>query len=252
MIISIVNQKGGTAKTTTAVNFAVGLSQRGKKILVVDFDAQGNLSFCFGISDSKKEVSAILLGESDFQEVVIRYGEIDIIPSTTALSDLELSLAGYDDRAFLLKKTLNKIRKNYDFVIIDCAPSLSLLTINALVASDSVLIPLQLSVLGIQGLDMILETIEKVKNNFNESIKIEGVLPVMVDMRRKLSTEVLTHIKENYSVSIFDTKIRNSVRAMEAPSFTKSVIEYAPKSNPAIDYIDFTNEFLNKKDGVRK
>lgn len=247
MIISIVNQKGGTAKTTTAVNFAVGLSVQGKQVLTIDFDAQGNLSFCFGIKNSKKEISSLILEESTFEEVVVRQGKLDVIPSTIALSDLELSLAGYEDRAFLLQKALNKFHDQYDFVIIDCPPSLSLLTINALVASNKVIIPLQLSVLGIQGLDMILDTISNVKKNFNESLVVEGVLPVMVDMRKKLSSEVLEHIKENYSVPVFDTKIRNSVRAMEAPSFAQSVIEFAPKSTTATDYIDFVTEFLKKK-----
>ncbi len=244
MILSIVNQKGGTAKTTTTVNLATGLSEKGNKVLLIDLDPQGSLSFCFGISENENEITHVLSDEMLLEEVIHRGKHIDVIPSTIALADLELSLPNYENRTFLLKNILWQVEDRYDFILIDCPPSLSLLTINALTASEKVIVPIQLSVLGIQGLDLILNTIHRVKTNYNSSLKLAGVLPVMVDMRRKLSLEVIQYIHDNYEVNVYATKIRNSVRVMEAPSFTQSVLEFAPKCNASIDYRKFTMEFL--------
>jgi len=248
MIIAIVNQKGGTGKTTTTVNLGCALAKKGKKVLLVDLDAQGNLSYSLGILEVKKSIAEVLLGEGRLIDILVESEGVDIAPSTIELADVEITISGTDQRESLLKNALSGV-KMYDYVLIDCPPSLSLLTINALNAAQRVIIPLQMEVLSLQGLDQIIATINQIKSVLNPELDIEGLLPVMVDSRRKLSQEVFDHIAENYAFKIFDSRIRTNVRASEAPSFGKSVISYSPKSNSALDYQAFANEIigLNRK-----
>jgi len=243
MIIAIVNQKGGTGKTTTTVNLGCALAKNGKKVLLVDLDAQGNLSYSLGILEVKGSIAEVLMGEGSLNDILVETDGVTIVPSTIDLADVEITIAEADQREFLLKNALSKIKK-YDYVLIDCPPSLSLLTINALNAADRVIIPLQMEVLSLQGLDQIISTINQIRSVFNSDLEIVGLLPVMVDSRRKLSQEVYDHIKENYEFKIFDSRIRTNVRASEAPSFGQSVISYSPKSNSALDYKAFANEIL--------
>jgi chromosome partitioning protein len=243
MIISIVNQKGGTAKTTTTLNLGSGLARLGKKVLLVDWDAQGNLSYALGFQQPSPTISDVLHDDASLRESILHHEDgIDLIPSGISLADTEFSMAEADDRTSFLQSILDTVKKDYHFILIDCPPSLSLLTLNALRASQGVIIPMQADVLSLQGLELILQTIEKVKKNYNQDLTILGILPVMVDFRRKLTQEVLEHIKMEYEVPIFQSFIRNNVRASEAPSFGKSVIEYAPRSNSAIDYLNFSKE----------
>lgn len=244
MIIAIVNQKGGTGKTTTTVNLGAAIASTGRSVLLVDMDAQGSLSYSLGVSTEGATVSDIIENSATFDQVKVEREQMHIIPSDTSLADVELDMKDMPQREFILKKILAPIAVKYDFVLIDCPPSLSLLTINALTAADRVLIPLQLEVLGLQGLDLISETIDQVKEALNDQLQVLGILPVMVDKRRKLTHEVQEHISSNYPYRIFDTSIRPNVRASEAPSFGQSVIAYAEDSNSAKDYMDLANEVL--------
>ncbi|NQZ79228.1 MAG: ParA family protein [Ekhidna sp.] len=245
MILSIVNQKGGTGKTTTTINLASALSQLGKKVLVVDMDSQGNLGYCVGL-DEGNTISDVLEGKIEIIDTIQSREGIDIVPSDMRLVDIELSLIEEKERHAFLKNALNEISSKYDFTLIDCPPSLSILAVNALYASDRVIIPMMLEVLSLQGLDQITQTIQKINESYNKVIEIEGILPVMVDKRRKLTEEVKDYIGENYDITIFNSMIRNNVKASEAPSFGQSVISYAPNSNSAKDYMAFANELLSR------
>lgn len=243
-IISIVNQKGGTGKTTTSINLGSALAQSGKKVLLIDMDAQGNLGYSFGM-DGDHTISDVLEGEKTITEVIQQSDEdLDIISSDMRLVDIELSLIDMDERQSVLNSHIDQVKANYDYILIDCPPSLSILAVNALFASDKVIIPMLMEVLSLQGLDQIVQTIEKINSSYGQSLEVLGILPVMVDKRRKLSDEVKEYINENYDVRIFDSMIRNNVKASEAPSFGQSVVHYAPRSNSAQDYLNFSAEFL--------
>jgi len=242
MITSVINQKGGTGKTTTAVNLASALVRKKKKVLVIDLDPQGNLSYSLGISDFEDSISDALLQKKKIPEIVVEREGIDIAPTDRRLSKLEFGTKNKISE-YLLRDVLRKV-KNYDYVIIDCPPSLSALTLNALSASDNVVIPIQLDVFSIQGLEQIMETINEVKSSFNKKLKIAGVLPVLVDGRKRLTLEIKEYVRKNFKVNMFKSEIRTNVKAAEAPSFGESVIEYSPSSNSAKDYMKFCSEYL--------
>ena len=243
MTISVVNQKGGTGKTTSTINLAKALEQKGKKILLIDMDPQGSLSYSLGIVEFEKSIADALYGEVEVLETIVEREGMDVIPSSISLADVELSLVDAENREHRLKYLLDQV-KDYDFIFIDCPPSLSLLTVNALTASKYVLIPMLMEVLSLQGLDLISETLQKIKQTLNADLSVLGILPVMVDKRRKLSSEVYEHINANYDFRMFESQIRPNVRASEAPSFGQSVISYAPTSNSASDYLDLSEEIL--------
>ncbi len=243
MIISIVNQKGGTGKTTTAVNLGAALAEKKKKVLLVDMDPQGSLSYSLGITDFDQSMADVLLGETSLENIITQAENMDIAPSNTGLADTELTLFQSDNRESILKQFFSNLDA-YDYVMIDCPPSLSLLTINSLNASEGVIIPMQMEVLSLQGLDLIVDTINKIQEALNPNLDILGILPVMVDKRKKLSTEVLDYIDDNYDFRLFDSHIRTNVRASEAPSFGQSVIAYDASSNSAQDYKALAKEFL--------
>ncbi|MCP4456539.1 MAG: ParA family protein [Cytophagales bacterium] len=241
--VAIINQKGGTGKTTTTINLGSALAKIDKKVLLLDMDPQGNLSYSLGMNDFDYSMADVLLGEKKLMEILGEREGMSIAPSDIHMADVELSLGSADDQAEVLLNALKPLT-DYDFVLIDCPPSLSILTLNALLASDNVIITMQMEVLSLQGLDMIMQTIQKVNKVFKKNIKVQGILPVMVDKRRKLIHEVREYIDENYDLKIFDSFIRNNVKASEAPSFGQSVIAYQPNSNSAKDYKGFANEFL--------
>ncbi|MFK7954319.1 MAG: ParA family protein [Ekhidna sp.] len=243
-VISIINQKGGTGKTTTSINLGSALSQLGKRVLLVDMDSQGNLGYSLGL-DVEFSICDVFNGEVELADVIHSTEGMDVVTSDMRLVDIELSLIELNRRQETLDNILKDHVGNYDYVLIDCPPSLSILAVNALYASDSVIIPMLMEVLSLQGLDQIMQTIEKINTTFNKSLEILGVLPVMVDVRRKLSEEVKEYISENYELKIFNSAIRNNVKASEAPSFGKSVITYSPSSNSAKDYIGFANEIAS-------
>ena len=244
MVISVINQKGGTGKTTTSHNLGVGLAMKNKSVLMIDLDPQANLTYSLGINDPEFSLTDILYNDKSINEVIQKVGKVDIIPSDIGLANTELFLFEQENREFLLRDKLKGIEKDYDFIIIDCQTSLSVLTINALAASQWVLVPIQLTIFSIKGLDLIITTIQNVKENLNDDLSLLGVLPVMIDKRRKLTAEILDLIKENFDIRIFDSHISNSVRVAEAPSFGISAIEYDANSKASKNYITFTSEFL--------
>ncbi len=242
-IFSIVNQKGGTGKTTTSLNLGSALAKLGQKVLLVDMDSQGNLGYSLGLDDGST-IADVFEGTTEIEDIIQQREQMDIVPSDMRLVDIELSLMDMDERHNMLNSKIKHLSKKYDYILIDCPPSLSILAVNSLYASERVIVPMLMEVLSLQGLDQIIQTIEKINASYKKKLVIQGILPVMVDKRRKLSQEVKDYILENYDVKIFNSMIRNNVKASEAPSFGQSVIEYAPSSNSAKDYMDFANEIV--------
>ncbi len=234
MILSIVNHKGGAGKTTTTINLGAALAADGYRVLLIDFDAQGSLSYSLGVDENGPTIAEAMLGDVALSEVLVEREGFAMLPAGASLADVELAIAKSDDRFNHLKSLLATL-KGFDFVLIDCPPSLSLLTLNALVASDHVLIPMQLDVLSLRGLDMMLETLERI-SAVNRNLEVLGVLPIMVDLRKNINREILEHMRSNYSIHVFEQSIRTSVKAAEAPSFGKSVLNYAPASTTAEDF----------------
>jgi chromosome partitioning protein len=243
-IIAVVNQKGGTGKTTTSVNLSSALSSKGKSVMIIDLDPQGNLSYSLGLTQFENTIAEVLLGELALSDIMLSAEGMKIAPSNIDLADVELTIAQAKSREQILSNILSGI-KGYDYIIIDCPPSLSLLTINALNAANKVIIPMQMEVLSLQGLDQIIATIEKINQAFKKEIEILGILPVMVDSRKKLSTEIHHYISQNYIHHIFQSQIKTNVRASEAPSFGQSVIKYAPSSRSSKDYLSLADEVIN-------
>lgn len=245
MIIPIINQKGGTGKTTTAINLAKGLSMQKKKVLLLDIDSQGNLTFSLGHKATESITGKVLATRKiEKEDIVVLDKYLHLIPTTTDLVNYEFEFIKQSYPYSLIKDALSTVKEDYDYILIDCPPSGSFLTINALIAGDAVLIPMQMDVLSLQGLEQLLDSVVMVKENYNPELYVLGVLGVMVDGRRQLTNQILERIREEYGLSIFNNFVRNNVRAAEAPSFGKSVIEYAPTSNSAIDYLNVTKEFL--------
>ena len=243
-VVAVINQKGGTGKTTTTINLGSALSKKGKKVLLIDLDPQSNLSYSLAIPATGGTLADVFLGAKKIKEVLVEKDGVWVAPGSNDLVDVEISLVGQSDRESYLKSIISET-KGFDYVLIDCPPSLSVLTLNALTAAHEVLIPLQMEVLTLQGLDQITRTVEKVKKAFNSKLNIKGIVVVMFDMRRKLSLEVLQYLKENVNEKIFDSQIRMNVKLAEAPSFGQSILDYDPSSNGAKDYSALAEEFLS-------
>jgi len=244
MIISVVNHKGGTGKTASTSNVGSALALMNYKVLLIDLDPQGNLSYSFGISDDTLSIYEVFTGENSIEDVIVRKEGLDILPSNIRLSDIELSLHSTDNRTAILKEMLSSYRSKYDFIIIDCPPSKSLLSINALVASEKVIATILLDVLSVQGLNHIIRTVSEIKEVLNNDLTFLGVLAVNVDMRKNISGEVIQFIKENFDVSLFKCYIRTNVKIAEAPSHGESVLKYASTSNGAKDYKSLAVEII--------
>ena len=245
-IITVINQKGGTGKTTITMNLGVALALMGRKILLIDFDPQANLTYSFGIRNPKNTIVEVLQGKQTIQTILVKKEGLDIAPSSSLLADLEVSIINKIGREQLLQDRLKGL-KEYDYVFIDSPPSLSILTINALTTAGEVLIPLQMEILSLQGLTQLLKTIDEVKNILNKKLRITGIVVSMYDGRRRLSSEILNEIKNNLKEKVFNSLIRICVKIAEAPSFAKSVLSYAPSSEGAIDYKNLAKEFLNER-----
>jgi len=239
--IAIVNHKGGTGKTTTTVNLAAALVQAGKTVLAVDLDPQGSLSYYLQ-ANVTPTIAEALTGDNSLTETVVTREGIDILPANQSLADIELAMVTVPRREYLIKELFNRI-SGYDFLLIDCSPSLSLLTVNALTATDEVIIPMQLEVLSLQGLGLIMDTIFGIKEKLNPTLRIKGILPVMLDKRKKVTSEIWEYLKANTGLHLFEP-IRTDVKAIEAPSFGKSILAYAPYSISAQDYKQLASSII--------
>ena len=245
-IITIANQKGGVGKTTTALNLAASLGEAKQKVLLLDFDPQGNAGSGLGVRDAEKSIYEVLSGELPAEDILHTeiVENVDFLPGNRNLAAMDAELANEENKNYLLKDILDKMAKNYDYIFIDCPPSLGTLTINALTASDSVLIPIQCEYYALEGLSQMLETIQTVQEALNESLSIEGILFTMYDSRNLLSQDV---VKEHFNVKIFDTIIPRNVRLAEAPSHGLPINLYDGSSTGADAYRKLAGEILEKE-----
>lgn len=247
--IAIFNQKGGVGKTTTNINLAACLALKGKKVLILDIDPQGNTTSGIGVSKKTLEKTVYnILADDEFdpREAIINTSveNLDLIPASVDLAGAEVELVQIDGREKALKNGLDKIRDNYDYIFIDCPPSLGLLTINSLAAVDSVLIPIQCEFYALEGVSQLVSTIELVKKSLNPSLKVQGVILSMFDGRTNLSAQVVQEVKKYFGGKVYSTVIPRNVRLAEAPSFGLPITEYDPKSRGAEAYTEFAEEFL--------
>lgn len=250
-IISVANQKGGVGKTTTTVNLGACLAFEGKKVLLVDIDAQGNATSGVGIRkpDVVKDIYDVLVNEESIEEAILpssREG-LDIVPATIQLAGAEIELTSMMARESRLKSALKEIRDRYDFILIDCPPSLGHLTINAFTASDSILIPVQCEYYALEGLSQLLNTVRLVQKHFNPGLKIEGVLLTMYDARTNLGAEVVEEVRRYFQENVYDTIIPRNIRLSEAPSHGLSIIDYDPSSRGAQVYLALAKEVLARE-----
>ena len=249
--IAICNQKGGVGKTTTAINLSTYLAVSGKKILLIDADPQGNATSGLGINkhDIKSSIYDILIDEIDPRPIILETGiaNFSLIPSTLSLTGAEVELVGLMGREYRLRKAIVTISSEYDFIIIDCPPSLGLLTINALTAANSVLIPIQCEYYALEGLSQLVKTTTLVKDNLNPSLEIEGVLLTMADFRTNLTNEVINEVKNFFKGKVYQTIIPRNIKLTEAPGFGKPIFVYDKNSIGAQRYQEFTNELLGEE-----
>ena len=246
-IISVANQKGGVGKTTTTVNLSTILAKKGKKVLLIDTDPQGNATSGLGVSkDVELSVYDILIGDTEFdetlQETAIK--NLKVCPSNISLAGAEVQLVSMMSREQRLKTKLDKIKDQYDYILIDCPPSLGLVTLNAFTASDSVLIPVQCEYFALEGLGQLLNTVNLVKKHLNKNLEIEGALLTMYDARTKLSNQVVKEVKKYFEDKVYKTVIPRNVRLSEAPSYGMPITVYDPRSKGAKAYEKFAKELL--------
>lgn len=250
-VIAICNQKGGVGKTTTAINLATYLAFSGKRILLIDIDPQGNATSGLGINkhNIKTSIYDLIIDEIDPRPIIISTGikDLSLIPSTLSLTGAEVELVGIMGREYRLKKAISSLLVDYDFIFIDCPPSLGLLTVNALAAADSVLIPIQCEYYALEGLSQLVNTVKLVKENINSSLEIEGVLLTMADFRTNLTNEVINEVRKFFANKVYNTVIPRNIRLTEAPGFGKPIAIYDKNSIGAQKYQEFSNEMLGVK-----
>ena len=247
-IMVVANQKGGVGKTTTAVNLSASLARLGKKVLLVDLDPQGNATSGLGVDKNEVEHSSyeMMLKEQTAQECILKnvYYTLALIPSSLDLAAAELDLAEEDRKEFILHDQLEEVRGKYDFIIVDCPPSLNVLTINAMCAADTALVPIQCEYYALEGLTQLLHTIELVTQRMNSTLQIEGILFTMYDSRTNLAQEVVENVKQNLNLPIYKVMIPRNVRLAEAPSYGMPIIQYDPRSTGADCYMKLAREVV--------
>lgn len=249
-IIAIANQKGGVGKTTTSINLSAALAAQGKKVLIIDTDPQGNATSGFGVEKNELDntVYELMLGECTIKECILSdvIPNLDMLPTNVNLAAIEIETIDVENKEYILKNELDWIKDKYDFILIDCPPSLSMLTVNAMSAADSVLVPIQCEYYALEGLSQLIHTINLVKSRLNENLEMEGVVFTMYDSRTNLSAEVVENVKENLDEKIFDTVIPRNIRLAEAPSFGQPITEYDPKSAGSVSYISLAQEIIKE------
>lgn len=249
-IIAVANQKGGVGKSTTAINLSACLAEKGKKVLAIDIDPQGNTTSGLGMDKNSVDntLYELLLGEAEIEEAILPnvVENVDLIPSNVNLSGAEIELVGIEGKEYILRRLLEQIKERYDYVIMDCPPSLSMLTINALTAASSVLVPIQCEYYALEGLSQLIHTIELVKERLNEELEIEGVVFTMYDARTNLSLQVVENVKDNLNQNIYKTIIPRNVRLAEAPSYGQPITLYDSRSTGAESYRLLAEEVINR------
>ena len=250
-VIAIINQKGGVGKTTTAINLSACLAEKGQKVLAIDMDPQGNMTSGLGIDkdEVEKNIYDLMIGQAGVDEVLQKEAieNLDVIPTSIDLSAAEIELIGVDDKEFIIRNAVQPIKDDYDYIIIDCPPSLSMLTINAMTTADSVLVPIQCEYYALEGLSQLIHTVELVKERLNPVLEIEGVVFTMYDARTNLSLQVVENVKENLQQNIYKTIIPRNIRLAEAPSYGMPINLYDPKSTGASAYQRLADEVMNRE-----
>ena len=249
-VIAIANQKGGVGKTTTAINLSSCLAAKEQKVLAIDMDPQGNMSSGLGIDKDNVDYTVydLLIGEATIEQVLHKEAieNLDVIPANIDLSGAEIELLDTENKEYILRDEVLKIRSNYDYVIIDCPPSLSMLTINSMTTADTVLVPIQCEYYALEGLSQLIKTIELVKERLNENLEMEGVVFTMYDARTNLSLQVVENVKDNLDQTIYKTIIPRNIRLAEAPSHGLPINLYDPRSTGAESYMLLADEVIHK------
>lgn len=250
-IIAVANQKGGVGKTTTSINLSACLAAKGKKVLVIDTDPQGNTTSGFGIDKNFLEntIYELILGECSIQDCIIKDAipNVSVLPSNVNLAAAEIELIGVDKKEYILKNEVDFIKDNYDFIVIDCPPSLSMLTINAMTTANSVLVPIQCEYYALEGLSQLIHTVNLIKERLNSELDMEGVVFTMYDSRTNLSLQVVENVKNNLKQNVCKTIIPRNIRLAEAPSHGMPITMYDPKSVGAESYMLLAEEVINRR-----
>jgi len=248
-IIAIANQKGGVGKTTTSINLSASLAEKGKKVLVIDTDPQGNTTSGFGIDKNNLDytIYELILGDCSIRDCIIPdvIPSVSIVPSNVNLAAAEIELIGVDKKEYILKNEVDYIKNSYDYIIIDCPPSLNMLTINSMTTANSVMVPIQCEYYALEGLSQLIHTINLVKERLNPDLDMDGVVFTMYDSRTNLSMQVVENVKQNLNQHVYKTLIPRNIRLAEAPSYGKPINLYDPKSAGAEAYMDLAEEVIN-------
>lgn len=254
-VISLANQKGGVGKTTTAINLGASLAVLEKKVLIIDADPQANATSGtgFDLKKIKTSIYECLIDEVDPKRIILNseLENLDLIPSHIDLVGAEIEMLNVPEREFKLKKVVDQVRDDYDYVLIDCSPSLGLITVNALTASDAVILPVQCEYFALEGLGKLLNTIKIIQNRLNPDLEIEGFLLTMYDARLRLSNQVVEEVKRHFQEMVFDTVVQRNIKLSEAPSFGKPAITYDAESKGAVNYLNLAKEILQKNDHTK-